>query len=341
MRSSRIMQGLSLLSVSAAVLLCACAAPPRAFDVTRLERDVAAAEARSGGRLGVAVVEPTSGQRWVHHAGERFPLQSVFKAPLAAAVLARVDAGALALDTKIEVRRDELSVCWSPLAEALQGEAQSFSLLDLLTQSVAVSDNTAADVLMHEIGGPDSINALLSRSSVTGMHVDRYERDLQLQFHGLAAYEPAMSTCKGMDAAVDRLPKDEQVRAFEAYLRDPRDTTTPEAAADFLLKLDRGEMLTPASTRVLLDIMHATKTGPRRLRAGLPLDARLAHKTGTSADTEGRNGATNDIGIATLPDGRKLVIVALLTDSSAPEETREGALADVARAAVGALTRLQ
>ncbi|MDI1479577.1 class A beta-lactamase [Polyangium sp. y55x31] len=330
------MQRLSLLS--AALLLSACAATPRALDVTRLERDVAAAEARSGGRLGVAVVEPSSGQRWVHHAGERFPLQSTFKAPLAAAVLARVDAGALALDTKIEVRRDDLSVCWSPLAEAFQGEAQSFSLLDLLTQSVAISDNTAADVLMHQIGGPDSVNALLSRSGVTGMRVDRYERDLQLQFHGFAAYEPAMSTCKGMDAAIERLPKDEQLRAFDAYLRDPRDTTTPEAAADFLLKLDRGEMLTPASTRVLLDIMHGAKTGIRRLRAGLPPDARLAHKTGTSADTEGRNGATNDIGIVSLPDGRKLVIVALLTDSSAPEETREGALADVARAAVGAMT---
>jgi len=327
---------LSLLS--AAVLLSACAAPPPALDVTRLERDVVAAETRSGGRLGVAVVEPTSGQRWVHHAGQRFPLQSTFKAPLAAAVLARVDTGALSLDTKIQVRRDELSVCWSPLAEEFTGDASSFSVLDLLTESVATSDNTAADVLMHQIGGPESVNTLLTRSGVTGMHVDRYERDLQIQFHGLAAYEPEMSTCTGMDAAVARLPKDEHVRAFEAYLRDPRDTTTPEAAADFLLKLDRGEILSPASTRVLLDILHATKTGPRRLRAGLPPDARLAHKTGTSADTEGRNGATNDIGIVTLPDGRKLVIVALLTGSSAPEEAREAALADVARAAVGALT---
>ncbi|WP_170319547.1 class A beta-lactamase [Polyangium spumosum] len=327
---------MSLFSV-AAVLLCACAAPPRALDVTRLERDIAAAEARSGGRLGVAVVEPTSGERWVHHAGQRFPLQSTFKAPLAAAVLARVDAGALSLDTKIEVRRDDLSVCWSPLAESFQGEAQSFSVLDLITESVTTSDNTAADVLMHQLGGPESVNVLLSKSAVVGIRVDRYERDLQLQFHGLAAYEPAMSTCEGMDAAVARVPKDEQLRAYEAYLRDPRDTTTPEAAADFLLKLDRGEMLGPTSTRVLLDIMYATKTGAQRLRAGLPPGARLAHKTGTSADTEGRNGATNDIGIATLPDGRKLVIVALLTDSNAPQETREAALADVARAAVGAL----
>jgi beta-lactamase class A len=317
-------------------LLSACASP-RVLDVTRLEQDIAAAERRSGGKLGVAVVEPVSGERFVHHAGERFHLESVFKAPLAAAVLARVDEGALSLDAKIDVRRNDLSVCWSPLAERFQGEMQSYTVRDLIGQAVAISDNTAADVLMRLIGGPASVNALLARSSVRGMRIDRYERELQLQSRGIATYEPAMSTCDGMEAIIMRIPEAERVRTFEAYLADPRDTTTPEAEADFLLALDRGELLPPSSTRTLMDIMFATETGKNRLVAGLPKGSRLAHKTGTSGDFVIKNTVINDIGIAVLPDGRKLVIVALLTGSGAKEAVREAALADVARAAVSAL----
>src|SRR3546814_5940975 len=56
---------------------------------------------RSGGRLGVAALDTGSGRRIGHDQDARYALCSTFKAPLAAAILARVDAGAIALDDRL------------------------------------------------------------------------------------------------------------------------------------------------------------------------------------------------------------------------------------------------
>jgi beta-lactamase class A len=72
----------------------------------RLAEDLARIEARSGGRLGVAVLDTRAG----HRADERFPLCSTFKLLAAAAVLARVDAGAERLDRRIQFAAGDLVV---------------------------------------------------------------------------------------------------------------------------------------------------------------------------------------------------------------------------------------
>jgi beta-lactamase class A len=123
---------------------------------------------------------------------------------------------------------------------------------------------------------------------------------------------------------------------MEAYLADPRDTATPAASVELLARLQAGQLLSPASTDLVLTIMRASPTGPGRLKAGLPPNAVLAHKTGTSAESLRIGMATNDIGLATLPDGRILAIAAYLSGSDRPAKEREKALADVARAAVEA-----
>ena len=70
----------------------AAEAPP-AEALPTASRRLAAIEARVGGRLGVAVLDTGSGRRIEYRAGDRFAMCSTFKLLLAAAVLARVDAG--------------------------------------------------------------------------------------------------------------------------------------------------------------------------------------------------------------------------------------------------------
>jgi beta-lactamase class A len=85
-------------------------------------------------------------------------------------------------------------------------------------------------------------------------------------------------------------------------------------------------------------LLTHTETGVRRLRAGLPTDASLAHKTGTAPTDLGRTPAINDIGLVTLKDGRQFAIVAFLAGSTATEPERDRLIADTARLFTRALS---
>ena len=69
-----------------------------------------------------------------------------------------------------------------------------------------------------------------------------------------------------------------------------------------------------------------------RLAGDLPPGTVVAHKTGTSGVDNGLAHATNDIGLITLPDGRRLAIAVFVTDSTADEATRDRTIARIARA---------
>lgn len=84
----------------------------------------------------------------------------------------------------------------------------------------------------------------------------------------------------------------------------------------------------------LLDVMAATVTFPDRLKAGVPHDWTLGHKTGTSGSWKGITAATNDVGILTAPDGSRLSIVVFIADSRATSQERAALMARIARAVV-------
>jgi beta-lactamase class A len=80
---------------------------------------------------------------------------------------------------------------------------------------------------------------------------------------------------------------------------------------------------------MLLDWMQSSVQP--RLGAGLPQNAMVAHKAGTSGVVNGIAAATNDIGIITLPDRRRLAIAVFITDSRANEAARERIISQIAR----------
>lgn len=168
------------------------------------------------------------------------------------------------------------------------------SLAELCEATVTTSDNTAANRVLPLLGGRDTVNAF---ARVLGDATTRLDRD-----------EPLLN---------DALPG------------DPRDTTTPRGMATGLRAAVLGDALSAASRSRLQAWMLGAVTGPRRLRAGLPPGWRIGHKTGT-----GDRGSTNDVGVLWPPQGAPLVVTAFLTDTTAPRERCEAALAAVARAAV-------
>ena len=328
-----------LVIAFAALALSACgsgspqtASETPQLNLAQLSTEVSTiAERARPGVLGVGLMNLESGETWDFNGERRFPMQSVFKAPLAAAVLAEVDAGRLKLDDTITLADEDLSPPLSPIADAYPAR-RDYTVRELLTAATGVSDNTAADVLMKKIGGPGAVTAWLVGKKVEEIRVDRYERQLQPDSIGMPSFRPAWKGSQAYMAALNNVPPEARREAVAIYLSDPQDTATPRGALNFLDKLDDDELLSPASKKLLLQIMTDTTTGPDRLKAGFPAGASLAHKTGTARTDQGVTPAVNDIGIVTLADGRRYAVAVFLSRSTLDAAGREKILADVARA---------
>jgi beta-lactamase class A len=317
------------------------AARPAIFDPAVLQDGFAALARRAlPGQFGLGVADLASGQGWVSDPKGRYPMQSVFKAPLAAAILAEVDAGRAHLNETVSFDLDDLSPHHSPLSRAYatlqSGQQASLSLAGLLGLILQQSDNAAADLLLKRLGGPGALTDWLRGHDIDGMRIDRPESQLQQQEAGLPAMRPEWRDPAAWQAAASALSLAERESALRAYLADPRDTMTVASGLMFLSKLAGGELVSPESTAIMLGMMTRHNLAPQRFRAGLPKASIWAHRTGGSYTTQGVTAATNDIGVVTLADGRKFALVGLLTASAAVEAERDRLFADAARLCVKA-----
>lgn len=332
-----------LLPALLALLLAACQPPERTtagtappMDTELLDREIGAlAQRAKPAAFDAGVLNIDGGETWALSAERAFPMQSVFKAPLGAAVLAEVDAGRLSLDEVLTLTEQDLSPPYSPVADAWPG-VQAYTVRDLLVRAVGGSDNTAADVLMRRIGGPGMVQAWLNDQDIRDLRIDRYERELQTDVYGMPAFRPEWRGEAAFTRVLAAVPPAQRRAAMAAYLSDTRDTVTVSGALSFLQKLVTGQLLSPASTQLLLRIMTESPTGQNRLKAGMPPGATLAHKTGTGRTDLGVNPAANDIGVITLKDGRRYAVAVFLAGSPASDAERDEIIADAARAIVQA-----
>ena len=138
---------------------------------------LATLERRHGGRLGVAILDTGSGRRDGYRDDERFLMCSTFKLLLASAVLQRVDAGKETLDRRIMFGKDAL-LDYAPVTKQHVGPP-GMTISELCAAAITLSDNTAANVLLKEIGGPQAVTA--------------YARSLGDEFTLLDRYEPALN----------------------------------------------------------------------------------------------------------------------------------------------------
>lgn len=280
------------------------------------------------GNMGIAVLDLQSGKTWGVNTDQAYPMMSVFKPPVAAAVLDRIEHGQNSFDQTVTVTRADLEN--GVIRDHFKGQQATFTVRELLTDAVSKSDNTSVDVLIRLIGGPAVVQSYLHAHGIEGLHVDRGEAGNALLFEALQAGEqpPANET----DAQQDQ----RYLRGYHLFMADPGNRSTPDAAVLFLRKLWRRELLSPASTAYLLNLMYA-QTMPNRLRAGLPKGLRLADKCGTSTTVDGLTAAYNDIGIMTWPDGHTVIVAAFLSGSNAPEEQRHALYVDLAKTVAASL----
>ncbi|MET8998771.1 class A beta-lactamase [Amycolatopsis sp. NPDC004169] len=274
------------------VPLAACTAEtPQPTTTSAPQPDFAPLERSFDARLGVYAVDTGSGREITHRPDERFGYASTHKAFSAAAVLQRT--GLDGLTKHLTYTRADLQPN-SPVTE--KHVTTGLSLREAIDAALRYSDNTAANLLFRELGGPAGLAAALRGAGDTTTHVDRIEPGLN-----------------------DLAPG------------DVRDTSTPRAMAGSLRAFALGPALPPEKQTVLTDIMRANTTGAALIRAGAPAGWAVADKTGT-----GSYATRNDIAVVWPPGRAPIVLVVLSSRRDKDAEHDDRLIAQAAKLALDA-----
>ena len=248
-------------------------------------------EAKSGARIGVAAVDYNSGKLICWREGERFIMCSTFKLSLAAATLAHADADQQNLNRVIHYGKSDL-LDVSPVTT--RNAETGMRVVDLCEAAILYSDNTAANLLLTELGGPQALTQWWREIGDTATHLDRRE--------------PALNVPDG-----------------------DKDTTTPAAMLGNLKSMLLGNGVSQQSRTRLMGWLAASTTGGAMLRAGLPVGWAVGDKTGRWDSNDPTQGATNDLAIITPPGRKPILVAAYTTGGRGDVAARQAVLADIGR----------
>lgn len=261
--------------------------PVAAPELAQLEKEFDA-------RLGVYAVDTGSGRTVEHSADERFAYASTCKALMAGALLGRT--APADLDRRVTYTRADIQP-HSPITEP--NLAKGMTLRAVIDAAVRYSDNTAANLMFAELGGPAG-----------------FEKDLR--------------------ALGDRVTEADRIEVAlsEGAPGDKRDTSTPRAMAADLRAYVLGDAL-PAEDRALLTQMLRTNTtGDALIRAGVPDGWVVGDKTGTAG-----YGGRNDIAVLWPPTGAPIVLAVMSSRDREGADHDDALIARAAKATIAALTR--
>lgn len=250
------------------------AAPTAVSREAQVRKDLRRLEVSFKARIGAYAIDTATGASVTYRAGERFPLLSTFKAPLCAAVLRKARTSEPGLMSKL--------VKWtaadvkpnSPVTE--KHVENGLTVARLCEAAVTLSDGTASNLLLEQIGGPAGLT--------------KYFRTLKDPISRMDRRHPELN---------DWTPKEK------------RDTTTPAAIGRDLLVLTTGKALRAEDREQLNAWLLANKTGAERIRAGLPKAWTIGDRTGTNSDGF---GGGNDIAVIWPGKGAAPIIMAIYTN---------------------------
>jgi len=285
------------------------------------------------GRVGIAVRSVDEGWTTDWRGSELFPQQSVSKLWVSITAMDAVDKGRVNLDEKVTLGRSDLTLFHQPIAQRILGGGYTTTLGDLLFKAITTSDNTANDKLMRSVGGAEAVRTMIRAKNLGAIRFYDGERALQSRIAGLI-WSQNYSIGRAFYDARNALPKAVRKAAFDRYVEDPYDGAAPTAIVTALARLKNGDLLSPASTARLLNIMGNTKTGANRLKGGLKPGWSLSHKTGTGQVYGATQAGYNDIGIVTAPDGSSYAVAVMIKKTSTPLATRMTLMNNVVRAVI-------
>ncbi|MEU4319515.1 class A beta-lactamase [Nocardia fluminea] len=252
-------------------------------------------EAKYGARLGLSVVDTGTAATANYREGERFPMASTFKGLACGALLQAHPLSTGYFDQVIRYTAADIVVN-SPETE--KHIDTGMTVTALCDAAITLSDNTAGNMLLRLLGGPAGFTAFLRTLGDTVSRLDRWEPELNTAIPG-----------------------------------DERDTTTAAALVANYRALVVGTALQEPERAQLATWLKASKTGAKRIKAGLPTDWIVGDKTGTPA-----YGSALDVAVAWPPNRAPLVLAVLTTKPDQNAEPSNDLVAEATKAAVAQLS---
>jgi beta-lactamase class A len=243
----------------------------------QVSKEMRALEESFDGRIGAYAIDTATGRSVGYRAGELFPLLSTFKAPVCAAALHRARTAEPGLMSKrVKWTQADMKPN-SPVTEKHMDDGLTVS--DLCKATITVSDNTAGNMVLKQIGGPAGLTNYFRTLKDPVSRLDRWETELN-------DWKPG----------------------------DKRDTTSPAAITRDLRAMSAGDALHPQDRRRFNDWMVASETGGERIKAGLPKSWKVGDKTGTNTEI----GGANDIAVIWPGKSAKPIVMAVYTYRDTP-----------------------
>ncbi len=283
------------------------------------------------GKVGIAVRRVGSDWTVAWNGNSLFPQQSVSKLWVSMTFLDAVDRGKIRLSDSTTITKKDLTLFHQPSAAMVGANGWTTTYSDLMRRAMTQSDNTANDTLLRAVGGPDAVRGYLARRYIKDIRFGPGERLLQSATAGLD-WRQDYSIGRNFYAARAKLPMSVREKALDNYLASPPDGAAPSSIVEALAKLKQNDMLSPASSQLLMSIMSEAKTGPQRIKGGVPAGWHYLHKTGTGQELGGRSTGFNDIGIMTAPDGTSYAVAVMIGSTTEPIPTRWQLMQAVAKA---------
>ncbi len=245
--------------------------------------------------IGIAIADDMT---YWENSSRIYPLMSVFKLHIAAAIMDKVNKGELNLEQNIKISAEELDInTWTPMLKKYPQTGFNIKLRDLLYYMLAESDNNACDILIEKAGGIAAVQEYVQRIGLKNTTIKVTEG--QMQKDKMSQYQ---------------------------------NTATLEDLILLLKKINNNELFVPILHKELIDIMFQTNTGEDKIKKYLPQTVCVAHKTGSSSRLKNKKIADNDIAI--IKDGNKIYYLAvLITDSYETDDTNAEIIAKISKAA--------
>jgi beta-lactamase class A len=206
----------------------------------KLQAEISGVDQSLDGVMALALKDLTSGETFFIHGDEVMPQASSIKITVLANLFLQAQQGKLKLTEEYTVRKEDL-VDGSDIMLGLTPDVTRLTLRDLATMMVAVSDNSATNVLIRRVG-MENVNAMLDS---LGLHSTRLRR---------------------------------QMMDLKAASEGRENVSTPREMMTLLEKIYNGKLLNKEMTADFIKVLSTHKESS--LLQGLPDDAVAANKPG-------------------------------------------------------------
>lgn len=227
-----------------------------------------------------------------------YPLLSVFKYFVAIRVLKYTEEQNISLDKEITVTQNMLDMhTYSPMIKDYKNYPFKITLAQLLEYMISQSDNNACDILIDYSGGIKELETFVHELGYGEIKLKANEKDMN----------------KNID---------------KQYLN----TAYPKDVILMMKMVKDNHILSTSSFKFLESIMLKTETGANKIKAGLPKNAKLYHKTGSGSRTSNNiKIADNDAGYVVLPNGKPYYIAIMIKDSPLSDDENARIISNISR----------